>query len=96
MLRIRYLHRRHLHRSPQCHEAPEFPPLAWPLAIPHHQQTLHPAFPSQSLLLQPTHLRRRDQKMDTSHWEARGFGPGPLHLHDVTQEPIGPGDGVLC
>jgi len=96
MLRITYLHRRRLQRSPQRYEVPEFPPLPRPLAIPRRQQTLHPAFPSQSLLLQPTHPRRRGQKMDTSNWEARGFRPGPLHLRDVTREPLGPGDRDLC
>jgi len=88
MLRIRYLHGRRPHGSPKRHEAPEFPPLARPLAIHRRQQTLHPAFPSQSLLLQPTYPRRRGQKMDASHWQARGFRPGPLYLRDVTREPL--------
>jgi len=96
MLRIRYLLHRRPHRSPQRHVAPEFPPLARPLAIPPCQQTLHPPFPSHSLLLQPTHLRCRGQKMATSHWEALGFRPGPLHHRDVTREPLGPGDRGLC
>jgi len=96
MLWIRYLHRRRPYRSPQRHEAPEFPPLTLPLAIPRRQQTLNPAFPSQSLLLQPTHPRHRGHKMDTSHWEAWGFRPGPLHVRDVTREPLCPGDHGLC
>ena len=84
MLRIRYLYRRRPPRSPQRHNAPQFPPLARPLAIPRREQTLHPAFPSQSLPLQPTHPRLLGQKMDTPSWEPRGFRPGRLHLRDVT------------